>query len=294
MIEFLQSIIRAFWELLLIIPIPWRLLIVLLLFMLVFPWFVWRAFPWLFFIFSHLVLICGKALAYVLLSIEYFVTQYIRQQGSQPPIFIYTFGDLLSDIVRTFDEVTQKSKKILDYALKKQWLLHRGWFVISAIVFTLTWYFRPVFGENTIAQFIDRSVMSWYSIEGWGLYSRRSLSSALSSPAPTKFVQAYYLAINERQYPEAWNCLSPKFQSKNSNLSGGFISYVNWWETVEQVNVNEIILEQQDSNSARVKITLRHLMKKNQSLSQPESVRLSLVRDAKTNKWMINSSKPLS
>ncbi|WP_428850613.1 hypothetical protein [Nostoc sp. ChiQUE02] len=294
MIEFLQSIIRAFWELLLIIPMPWRFLIFLLLFIFVFPWFLWRALPCLFFIFSHFLLICAKAIASILLFIEYLVTLYIRQKGEQPPIFIYKFDDLLTDMVRTSDELTQKSRKILEYAFKKKWLLHRGWFVISAIVFTLTWYFRPVFGENTIAQFIDRGAMWWYSIEGWGLYSQRLPSSALSNPAPTKFVEAYYLAINERQYSEAWNCLSNEFQSNKSSLSSGFISYVDWWETVEKVSTNNIILEKQVGNSAIVRISLQYLMKKTQKLSEPESVRLWLVRDAKSNKWIINYSRPLS
>ncbi len=255
--------------------------------MLVFPWFVWRALPSLIFIFSHLLLICAKVLAYVLLFLEYLLTQYIRQQGRQPPNFIYIYGEFLSGMVSTSVEVTQQSKKIFDYAIKKRWLLRRGWFVTATIILAFTWYFRPIFRESSIAKFIDGGVMWWYSIEGWGLYSKRS-SSALSSPAPTKFIQAYYLAINERQYPTAWNCLSYEFQSNRLSWSSGFISYVNSLEIIEQVNIKKISLEKQTSNSAIVKIRLQYLMRNTQTQSELKSVRLWLVRDAKTRKWMIN------
>ena len=74
-------------------------------------------------------------------------------------------------------------------------------------------------------------------------------------------------------------------------MPSGFISYVSWWEKVEQVKIKKVNLEAQNSGSAIVKVRLQYVMKNTQELSEPESVRLWLLRDSETNRWMINYSR---
>lgn len=288
--ELLQAIIKPIWELLVFIPMPWRAIFVLLVLMPILSWLLWRAFPWLFAQLSQVVFFFTEVLASLLLFGEYLLTKYLRKRRYKVPEAIYMFDDFLNVIVSIVNQVSQTLKKLLGYALKKRWFPRRVWFVITGIILLFTWYFRPFFGETTVAKLIDSGAILSYSFEGWVINPKWTPSS-LISPSPAKFVEAYYEAINNSQYPGAWNCLSTKFQS-NKSLPSGFISYVYWWENkVERVEVKKVSLEAQNGNSAIVKIRLQYFLKNHQNLSESESLRLWLVRDAKTSRWLINGTK---
>jgi hypothetical protein len=46
--------------------------------------------------------------------------------------------------------------------------------------------------------------------------------------SPEKAVESYYQLINQQQYTDAWNCLTPDFQM----LSKNYDDYRNWWNSV--------------------------------------------------------------
>ncbi|MEW6496688.1 MAG: hypothetical protein AB1589_29820 [Cyanobacteriota bacterium] len=290
MIEFLQAIIRPIWELLLHIPMPWRVLAVSLVLTPVFSWLFWRAFPWLLAKLSHLLLIGAEFLVKILLLLENFLTQQIRKRGRQPPDFIYIFDDLLSVMMRIFHAVTQQLDKVLEYALKKQWIPRKRWFVIPLIVILpFIEPIRPILGESTVGKLETW----WYSLEGWAL-TRRWALSALSFP-PEQFVRDYYSTINNRQVPAAWNRLSPRFQKNTKLMQNGYSDYLDWWEKkVEQVNINQVTLVAKNNNSAIVEIKLQYFMRETQKLSSPESIRLFLVWDSPNSRWLIDEGKRLS
>ncbi len=290
MIEFLQAIIRPIWELLLHIPMPWRTLVVLFLLTPVLSYLVLRAFPWLFAKFSHILLISAELLAKVLFLLENLLTQQIRLRGRQPPDFIYIFDDLLSGMLRMIHAVTQQLDKVLEYALKKQWIPRKRWFVIPGIIILLLIEpIRPILGESTVGKL----EIWWYSLEGWILTGRWSLS-ALSFP-PEQFVRDYYSTINNRQVPAAWNLLSPRFQRNKKLMQKDYSEYLEWWgKQVEQVKINQVILVTKNTNSAIVEIKLQYFMRETQRLSSPESIRLFLVWDSKNSRWLIDEGKRLS
>ncbi|MDZ8260412.1 hypothetical protein [Nostoc sp. ChiQUE01b] len=115
------------------------------------------------------------------------------------------------------------------------------------------------------------------------------LSSAIVQ-SPEQSIQDYYSDINNQKLAIAWNRLSPKFQNGVS-----YSEYLEWWgRKVERVKLNQISLVSQDNKSAVVELKLQYFMKKTQSLSPPESLRLWLVWDDQNSKWMINKSQRIS
>ncbi|GET37824.1 serine/Threonine protein kinase [Microseira wollei NIES-4236] len=290
MSEFLQTILRPIWELLVPIPMPWRALIILLLLMPALSWLFWRAFPCLLAKLSQLFFICTEVVAKLLLWLENLVTQSVRKRGSQPPNVIYIFDDLIGGIVLLVNAATQKLDKIFRYALTQRWLPRKGWFVTAAILLPFLWYVRPILGETTVAKFINSGLMWWDSFEGWVL-TGKWIPYTLSRPSPEQFVRDYFSAINNGQYSAAWNLLTPEYQRTGP---GSYNEYLDWWERkVERVEINQLSQFSQDLKYATVDVRLQYFMKRTQKLSKPESVRYFLIWDIQTGTWLINDSKYL-
>lgn len=302
MIEFIQTVIRAAWQLLVPIPMPWQSVIVVLLFILIFPWLVLRTIPWgitkisqlvLRVKFSHFLLECTVFLASVLLIPEYLITKILRNYGVQIPLVIYIYGDIVSRIVGIvnqggllLDNSLKKCIQFMGYALNQRWHIPRKWFVMAAIIIPFTWFVRPYIGENSVTALIDRGVMWWYSLEGWVLNGKWT-TSALTKPSPKKFVEDYFLAINQGHYSLAWNSLSPEYKS---NKAQSYSEFLKWWKTdVERVKIHGVSLKSQNSKSATVDISLQFLMRKTKKLSKTELIRYWLVWDTQNSRWLINA-----
>lgn len=83
-------------------------------------------------------------------------------------------------------------------------------------------------------------------------------------PNPEQFVRDYYTEINRREYETAWSMLSETFQQSCCSLAGNdpFQVYVNWWDTIEKVEVVSAYLQAWDANPAEVYATLRYTTNK--------------------------------
>ncbi len=142
--ELLQVSLEMAWELLLQIPMPWRFLLFLSVILFGFPWLIVRGLPHVLTKFSQTILFLFNALAVFLLLPESFLSQYIRKKGYQPPDVFYLFGVLLGLIVRLFDSIYQAFNNILRSALKKRWILRKGWLLTLSGIFSILWFSQPI------------------------------------------------------------------------------------------------------------------------------------------------------
>ena len=76
-------------------------------------------------------------------------------------------------------------------------------------------------------------------------------------PAPSnsveQFIRTYFQEINSRNYEYAWSLLSDAFKaSRNSPQNGGYQGYVDFWNTVDRVEIVEVRILEQSSQSAEV------------------------------------------
>jgi len=72
---------------------------------------------------------------------------------------------------------------------------------------------------------------------------------------PDEFIRFYYEAINNRQYELTWSLLSEAFKENvNGPQQGGYQGYVDWWNTVEKVEVTQITIIKSDLNSATLQV----------------------------------------
>lgn len=110
--------------------------------------------------------------------------------------------------------------------------------------------------------------------------------------AADQAVSDYYSAINERQYNVTWSRLSPHFKSIfNCCTQDGaydFDAYVEFWDSVERVDVGDVrVLEQSDS-TATVYAQLSYLYKRGNRVNDPRPY-IQLVFDAATGTWLFDN-----
>jgi serine/threonine-protein kinase len=110
----------------------------------------------------------------------------------------------------------------------------------------------------------------------------------ISRPSPEQVVREQYSNINNRQYQAAWNKLSSSFQNNKTVFRDGYRSYVEWWETVSQVNLEEVTNVEVRNDTATVNIRLQY--SKSGKVAS-ESRRLLLVWDAASASWLIDNTK---
>ncbi|MCT7982071.1 serine/threonine protein kinase [Laspinema sp. A4] len=106
-------------------------------------------------------------------------------------------------------------------------------------------------------------------------------------PTPEESISDYYANINNRNYSQAWNQLDPRFQTTQSK---DYDTYTNWWDTVQNVNVNNINVVASTPFSAIVDTSLTYTMQDGES---SETLRMSLVWDEETGTWTIEQTSRL-
>jgi serine/threonine-protein kinase len=108
-----------------------------------------------------------------------------------------------------------------------------------------------------------------------------------SRQSPEQFVRDQYSIINNRQYQAAWSRLSTGFQNNPTAFPNGYTSYVNWWNTVKQVDVQSVKRVNTNDKTTTVAIRLKYYM--NNGKVSSESRRILLLWNAKTSSWIIQS-----
>jgi hypothetical protein len=161
----LRDTIRAIYEILVLMPMPWRAGLVTLSAVIILYWLMRRLFSWLIGKLTRFLLFLLESVASLLLLPEYWVTSWLRRRGRQPLPGAYAFGDMLQGILGLVHTGLSKLANISE----KQWHLKRRWIVVIGAIPILLWYVRPALGDTIVGDFIDRGEVWWYSLEGWGL-----------------------------------------------------------------------------------------------------------------------------
>ncbi|WP_254563799.1 serine/threonine protein kinase [Oscillatoria sp. HE19RPO] len=108
-------------------------------------------------------------------------------------------------------------------------------------------------------------------------------------PTPEESISDYYANINNRNYSQSWNQLDPRFQT---NQSGDYNTYTDWWNSVRRVTVNNINVVASTPFSAIVDTSLTYIMEEDSRLSN-ETLRMSLIWDEETGTWAIEQTSRL-
>ncbi|MFN6518318.1 MAG: protein kinase domain-containing protein [Nostoc sp. CreGUA01] len=117
-----------------------------------------------------------------------------------------------------------------------------------------------------------------------------STQQQINRPSPEEAVENYYETINEGEYREAWDLLSPSYQNNQRLHPKGYLSYIDWWGgQVESVNVEQVSLVGNNSETATVNAQLRYFLKNGKQ--SPSSVRFSLLWDEGNSRWVITGAK---
>lgn len=104
-------------------------------------------------------------------------------------------------------------------------------------------------------------------------------------PSPEQAIRDYYSLINDRQFQNAWQNLTPKFQQ---DRAGGYKTFTNWWGTVSQVSINGARLVESKENLAIIDIDITY--RKDKAIF-PETLRMSLVWNESLKQWQINETQ---
>jgi len=106
-------------------------------------------------------------------------------------------------------------------------------------------------------------------------------------PDAAEFVRWYFAAVWQiRNYQDLWdNYLTLSF--KNRSNSGGITGYVQWWSSVERVDVSSVDVIQNDGTHAWVRVTVTFTMKDGRVISN-QQYDYALLFDATRQTWMFD------
>jgi serine/threonine protein kinase, bacterial len=119
-----------------------------------------------------------------------------------------------------------------------------------------------------------------------------TITPVANKSSPTEFIQSYYSNINSGNLQTAWSQLSPSVQANSKLHPNGYVSYTEWWAgTVKRVDVNQVQLVDEGRESATVDVRVNYVLRSGKE--SPSGVRLTLIWDATSNKWLVSDAQSL-
>lgn len=119
------------------------------------------------------------------------------------------------------------------------------------------------------------------------------LPSPVDTPSPTsvnplnlspiEFVREYYTSINNRNYSETWNQLTAGKQRE----SGGRESYLQWWNSVREVRVDNISVLSQSDDAALLKADFWFSLESGK-ITTENNKRIYLIWSEDSKSWLIS------
>jgi len=153
MIRLFQDAIRAIWQILLLVPMPWRAALTI-----------------------GATIVLGYQIVRRLLPLsllpEFWITSQLRRLGSRPLPGTYAFGEFIGWAIQA-----------------SRWLAWGG--VMVAGIGIIAWYARPSMDDTMLAGYVDQGITRWYSLEGWVLTGKwvplpMSMENLAPKPAPSR------------------------------------------------------------------------------------------------------------
>jgi len=105
-----------------------------------------------------------------------------------------------------------------------------------------------------------------------------------------QFIHTYYEAINSRNYENTWSLLSDAFKTNSNSLqNGGYQGYVDFWNTVDHVEVLETRILEQNSQSAKVFVVANYHYKNGVTTTSQQD--FNFIYDFTRNTWLFDVSR---
>jgi serine/threonine-protein kinase len=105
-----------------------------------------------------------------------------------------------------------------------------------------------------------------------------------------QFIRTYYQAINSRNYENTWSLLSETFRaSVNGPQNGGYQGYVDFWNSVDRVEVTEIKILEQSSQSAKASVVANYHYKNGATTTSQGN--LDFIYDPSRNTWLFDIAR---
>ncbi|MDB9315829.1 serine/threonine-protein kinase, partial [Spirulina sp. CS-785/01] len=117
-------------------------------------------------------------------------------------------------------------------------------------------------------------------------------NNPVTRPNPETVVQSYYSNINNEQYYESWQMLPSEIQDDSGLHPNGYLSYYDWWDSVERVGLKTIETVEVNPENAIVETSYNYFMK--QGNTTPQSIRFYLRWNESQQQWNIARIKVLS
>lgn len=111
-----------------------------------------------------------------------------------------------------------------------------------------------------------------------------------SKSSPSQAIINYYKTINNRNYSVTWNQLSEKFKINKSN--NNFSNYVEWWNKVQKVEVEQAKILSTSSNKATVEVQMKYIMKSGRVIADAQL--FELIWNAAQQNWNFDDSTKLN
>jgi len=112
------------------------------------------------------------------------------------------------------------------------------------------------------------------------------------SPAyADQFIRYYYQHINARDYATTWSLLTKSFiANKNSPEQGGYAGYINFWNSVQRVDITNVIVTGWVGNSADVVVEMVYTYYNGSVV--PVHQPFHLFYNSSRGTWMFDSQAP--
>jgi hypothetical protein len=87
--------------------------------------------------------------------------------------------------------------------------------------------------------------------------------AGINAGDPAAFVRMYYQAVDQNRYDVTWAALTPHFKDKFNCCTPNYdyASYLDWWNSVDQIEFVDVHTVQQDAAAAVVYMELHYHMK---------------------------------
>ncbi|MEC4817937.1 MAG: hypothetical protein SAK29_32395 [Scytonema sp. PMC 1069.18] len=108
-------------------------------------------------------------------------------------------------------------------------------------------------------------------------------------PSPEKVLETYYTKINNRQYQDAWQILPVEVQDNKELHPNGYNSFLEWWDKVNFVDIQNISLAESNQNFATVNLQSKYQMKSGRQA--PINLNFYMKWNESNQRWDITSIK---